>query len=80
MKGTSPIINQYIQVRICFSFHEDVKKICLLLTNFWLFEAEIKVSMKKFGKTSTAFEFSTLKSGYIPIFIKIWEKSLLADC
>ena len=78
MKGASPIINQYIQVRICFSFHEDVKNIYLLLTNFWLFEAEINVSMKKFGKTSTDFELSTLKSGYIPIFIKIWGKSLFS--
>ena len=30
--------------------------------------------MKKFGKTNTTFELSTLKLGCIAIFMKIWEK------
>ena len=31
------------------------------------------MSMKKFRKTTMTSELSTLKLGYMPIFVKIWE-------
>ena len=57
------------KVRLQFTFNTDLRKD--VLTHFWLFKPKIQVSTKKFGKTSTIFELSTLELGYIPIFIKI---------
>ena len=34
----------------------------------------MKMNVKKFGKTSSIFEFSISKLGYMELFIKIWEK------
>ena len=34
--------------------------------------------MKKFGRMNLIFEFSIAKSGYMTIFMKIWENKILA--
>ena len=45
------------------------------LRHFSLVEAKMKVKMKLYGKISSILEFTTSKLVYVPVFMKVWEKT-----
>ena len=58
------------------NFNENLRKTFLthFVSHFSLIDAKTKMKMKKIGKTSSIFEFSISKLGYMEVFMKIWEK------
>ena len=61
--------------------HENLrrKNLTHFVRHLWLIEAKIKMKIKRFGKTSSIFEFSISKFHYTKIFVKISEKKILTN-
>ena len=55
------------------NFNENLRKTFLthFVSHFSLIDAKTKMKMKKIGKTSSIFEFSISKLGYMEVFMKI---------
>ena len=66
----------HIKIRLCGSFHENLRKIFLthFVRHFWLIETKMKMKIKRFGIMKSIFEFSISELGYTKTFMKIWEK------
>ena len=57
-----------------FSLKSEKKSFDPFFKTFLTIEGRMRMKMKKYGKMSSIFEFSTSRLGYVAIFIKIGVK------
>ena len=67
----------HIKIRLYRTFRENLWKKLLtwFLGHFRQIKTKMKMKMKKCEKLISIFEFSISKSGYVAVFMKIWEKT-----